>query len=255
MWRRLFRWCIRTQIWLSNRFDRLFPEFFSVDGSADFTHALVPAFLTAHQRVYDVGGGKQPAISSRLKEQHALHVIGLDISQEELHHAPPGNYDETIVADIMTYHGKGDGDLVICNAVLEHVPDVESALQGIASLLQPGGMALVFVPSRSAIYARLNLLLPESLKKWLLYTLFPHTRNYQGFKSFYHRCTPNEFRQSALRCGFQVIEQRAYFLSGYFSWCFPLYGIWRLWVVCFYMIAREQAAESFSMILTKREAP
>lgn len=255
MWQRFFRWCIRTQIWLSNQFDRLFPELFNIDGNMDFIHRIVPTFLKTHQRVYDVGGGKQPTISPHIKEENALTVIGLDISQEELHLAPLGYYDKTIVADITNYYGKRDGDIVICNAVLEHVANVDLALQNIATLLKPGGIALIFVPSRRALYARLNMLLPEGLKKWLLYTLFPQSRYYQGFKSFYHRCTPNEFCQSALRSGFTVTGQRAYFISGYFSWCFPLYCIWRLWIIFFYAFAKEQAAESFSTILTKRETP
>ena len=99
-------------------------------------------------------------------------MVGLDIDGKELSAAPDGLYDRTAAADITKYRGQGDADLVICQALLEHVHDTGRALEAIASILKPGGRALIFVPSRNAVYARLNLLLPENLKRRILFAFF-----------------------------------------------------------------------------------
>src|SRR5262249_9719381 len=75
-----------------------------------------------------------------------------------------------------TYRGSSEADLVICQAVLEHVADTGSAMSCIASMLKPGGVALLFIPSRNAAFARLNLALPSGFKRALLHGLYPSTR-------------------------------------------------------------------------------
>jgi SAM-dependent methyltransferase len=255
MRRGLFRALIASQQGLSRGFDRLLPPHFRVDGNRDFVESFVPAILQSALRpgmtVYDVGGGKGPLIDPRTKSAWGLRVVGLDLSQEELDRAPGGAYDETICADVCEYRGRGDADLVICQALLEHVPDVEQALAGIASLLKPGGHALLFVPSRNALFARLNLLLPEHVKRRVLFTIFPEKEEKQGFPARYDRCTPRDLKAIAARCGLSPVGQRCYYLSSYFSFLFPLYLAWRMWVVLFYCIDRDQSAETFCLALRK----
>ncbi|OGT01359.1 MAG: hypothetical protein A2143_08750 [Gallionellales bacterium RBG_16_57_15] len=202
-------------------------------------------------KIYDVGGGKQPFVGTEKKAALCLNVVGIDISQSELDRAPVGGYDETVCADIANVHGVGDGDLVICQAVLEHVRDTEGAMRSIASLLKPGGTALIFVPSRNAVFARLNILLPENIKRKILYGVYPAARAAQGFSSFYHKCTPNDFIAMAKQNGLAEIESRYYYISSYFSFLFPVYLIWRVWVVLFKAIAGHQAAETFSIAFVK----
>jgi 2-polyprenyl-6-hydroxyphenyl methylase/3-demethylubiquinone-9 3-methyltransferase len=158
-----------------------------------------------------------------------------------------------IVADITKYRGNGDADLVICQALLEHVVDVGEALFAIASLLKPGGIALIFVPSRNALFARLNLVLPESLKRRLLFTLFPESRLGQGFRSYYNQCTPRDFRRILEQRGLKIVEERLYYESAYFTFLVPLHILWRIWLLTFYAFARDQAAETFSMAIRKPE--
>jgi len=40
--------------------------------------------------------------------------------------------------------------------LLKHVSDVQAALVNIATILKPGGRVLIFIPSRNAIFDRLN---------------------------------------------------------------------------------------------------
>jgi hypothetical protein len=49
----------------------------------------------------------------------------------------------------------------------------------------------------------------------------------------------------------KVLEVKPYFMSSYFSFLFPLYVAWRLWMLFFRYVRGEQAAETFSMALMK----
>jgi len=227
------------------------PERFRVDGHEDFKASFAPKYLRPRLKVYDVGGGKIPYIDHRRKAELGLAVVGLDIDREELRRAPQGAYDEMICADITRFKGGGDADLIICQAVLEHVKDVEGAFAAMASILKPGGKALLFVPSRNAIYARLNLVIPEGMKRKILFAIFPDCRSCCGFPAYYDRCTLKQFHLLAERHGLEVEEERTYFITCYFSFFFPAYFVWRIWILLFYLIAGDQAAESFCMALRK----
>lgn len=244
---------MNANITLSKWFDRQFLlSYFLVDGNRDFIHEMAPSYLRQGMKIYDVGGGKQPFVDVNKKNRLELTVVGLDISRSELDRAPVGAYDETLCGDIANVQGAADGDLVICQAVLEHVQDTEGAMRSIASLLKPGGKALIFVPSRNAVFARLNILLPEIIKRKILYGVYPSARAAQGFPSFYHRCTPDDFIAMGKQNGLVEEESRYYYISGYFSFLFPVYLVWRIWIVLFKSIAGHQAAETFSMVLVKK---
>ncbi len=247
----MLRRFIQLNISASKAFDRLLPAYFSVDGNRDFVENFAFRYINKGTIVVDVGGGKSPFLSLEKKREFQVKVTGIDISEEELNQAPSGAYDSIVCADIGKVKGTGDADIVICQAVLEHVMDTEAGIKAIASCLKPGGTALIFVPSRNALYARLNLLLPEEFKKKLLYWVYPNSRRNQGFTSYYDRCTPKQFNAMTKAAGLEVIEARYYFISSYFSFLFPIYVAWRLWMVAFKLIIGEQAAETFSLALRK----
>ncbi len=249
---RLLRFIIDSNVRLSKCFDRRFlPASFLKDGNKDFIFNMAPSYLSQGMKLYDVGGGKQPFVGVEKKASLGLTVVGIDISQSELDRAPVGAYDQAVCADIANIQGRADGDLVICQAVLEHVEDTEGAMRSIATLLKPGGKALIFVPSRNAVFARLNILLPENIKRKILYSVYPTARAAQGFPSFYNKCTPDDFIAMAKQNGMSESESRYYFISSYFSFLFPLYFLWRVWIVLFKAVAGHQAAETFSMVLVK----
>jgi 2-polyprenyl-3-methyl-5-hydroxy-6-metoxy-1,4-benzoquinol methylase len=244
---------ISKNIQISQWFDKTFmPSLYLLDGNDDFIRNFAPSHFKENMKVYDVGGGKRPFISIKFKSDLKLTVVGLDISDVELNCAPHGAYDLTVCADIANIRGHADGDLVICQAVLEHVENTEAAIESIASLLRPGGKALIFVPCRNAIFARLNILLPEKFKRQMLFSIFPNTRSAQGFQSFYHKCTPNELIGLANYNNMDVLESKYYFTSTYFSFFFPIHFVWRIWIILFKFFRSQQAAETFSLVLSKR---
>lgn len=248
---RIVRLLIASQMWLSKQFDRLLPTKFRIDGNRDFLNTVVPQYLRPGLQIYDIGGGKQPCITKKDKSRLCLRIVGLDLSQEELMQAPAGIYDRTIVADIQRYRGDGLADVVICQALLEHVPNATEAIAGLASIVKENGHILIFSPSRRAIFARLNRLLPQRIKKALLFTVFPHTKTAQGFPSYYDKCTANEFRGIAQNHGLTEVTSKAYYLSSYFSFFFPLYFAWRIWTLVAWLIQGTDAAETFTIILSK----
>ena len=242
---------VQNQVRWARIFDDRLPEQFRADGNSDFSNRLIPAVLRPGLVVYDVGGGKQPAISVATKDEMGLRVIGLDISSDELGSAPAGSYDEIIVSDVARYRGRSDGDLIICQAVLEHVRDVPSAFAAFSSILKPGGKVVLFVPSRNAVFARLNLLLPEDLKRAILFSVFPHKPGHSGFPAYYTLCTPRDFDVLAADNGFVRLEEHLYYQSGYFTFLLPLHALWRAWVLLFHALSPRQSAETFSMVLEK----
>ncbi len=242
---------IDSQRRLSARLEDRLPERYRVDGNQDFIERVVPHFVRPGVTIYDVGGGKKPFLDPERKAQLGVRVVGLDIDEAELDRAPAGAYDSTICADVTRYQGQGDADIVICQALLEHVPDTDAAMSAIAGMLKPGGVALLFVPCRNAMFARLNLVLPEVVKRHLLFGLYPSARGRQGFPAWYDRCTPREMRAIARDHGLHVVALKVYFSSRYFSFLFPLHVAWRSWVMAFERLVGEQAAESFSLVLRK----
>jgi 2-polyprenyl-6-hydroxyphenyl methylase/3-demethylubiquinone-9 3-methyltransferase len=250
---RLGRQFVASQVALSGAFDRLLPQSFRIDGYTDFEQRILPSYLSAGLVVYDIGGGGRPCVDWGTKRRLGIKLIGVDIDGEELIKAPVGLYDRTIVADITSYREQNVADLVVCRSTLEHVSNTAAALAVIAGLLRPRGILLVFAPSRNALYARLNLLLPERVKRWLLATFMPLKAEHQGFPAKYDHCTPSYFRSLITAQGLEIRELRPYYMSSYFSIFFPVYVLWRIWILAYRAVAREHAAETFVLIARKPE--
>lgn len=250
---RIARWLIASQMALSRAFDRLLPQSFRIDGSKDFKQRIVPSYLRPGLTVYDIGGGARPCVDLETKRRLGLKMTGVDIDEDQFAKAPCGVYDRAIVTDITTYQEQNAADLVVCKSTLEHVRDTGAAVATMARLLNPGGTLLVFVPSRNALYARLNVLLPQHMKMGLLRTFMPDRADHLGFPAVYDHCTPRDFCRFAVSQGLQIKELRPYYISSYFSVVFPVYLLWRIWMLAYRAVAREHAAESFILIARKPE--
>ena len=237
------RWC--------RAFDRALPASFLMEGASHFRQEILSAYVLPGMAVFDVGGGKHPFFNPGEKALLHLEVFAIDISERELATAPPDAYDHSICADICSYSGSGNADLVICQAVLEHVRDINAAIQSLVSLLKPGGVALLWVPCRNALFARLNMLLPEHWKRRILFTIFPKTQQEHGFPAFYDRCTPDDFLHMARANGVTAPMVQSYYMNSYFSFFLPVHMLWRTWQLVARCVVGNQACESFSVALRK----
>jgi 2-polyprenyl-6-hydroxyphenyl methylase/3-demethylubiquinone-9 3-methyltransferase len=249
----LGRWFVASQFRLSRSFDRLLPSHFRIDGSKSFIEEVAWSYVRPGMSVYDIGGGKHPLVNRAKKAQLGLRVTGLDVDAGELAQAPAGCYDDVCCCDIAEYRGSGTADLVICQATLEHVRDNAKAVAAIASVLRPGGMAAIFAPSRHAAYARLNLLLPEKITRKTLDFVCPSNKGSHGFRAYYDKCSIRELSALGRQNGLEVVAIHRYYLSGYFGIFFPMYVVWRLWLLLNYAMDRERAAETFTIIFRKAQ--
>jgi len=229
----------------------LAPEW-RTDGNYWFQQNILVGGFDGADVVYDLGGGSRPWFTPEAKESLGLKVIGLDIDAAELRAAPKGSYDEIIAADLCSFVGDGTADKVICQATLEHVPDADGALRAISTVLKHGGKAYVFAPCRNAIFARLNRLIRQDLKRGILASIFPYAREgHDGFHATYDRCTPKQIEALALAHGLRVQFRKIFWASGYFYAFVPAYLAWR----GVQRIARaakgDEACESFCFVFQK----
>ncbi len=248
---------ININKWLCVKFDEIFlPKHWSVHGLKDFAENIVPIRIPAKGVVYDIGGGKRPFLGSEMSKPEAVKVVGVDIDGEELKRAPAGAYDKTIVSDISSDSGVpvkiAKADAVVCEAVLEHVSDTERALANIVSITKQGGEMLLFVPGRLAVFAVVNRMLPEKIKRKLLFRIFPETSHAQGFPAYYDRCTPREFVKMLEANDCRVEQIKCYYQSSYFTFFFPLHLLWRLYQLIARLAVGKDACESFSMVAMRR---
>jgi SAM-dependent methyltransferase len=220
----------------------------------DFAHRVVPEMLRAGMHVWDVGCGSRTVVAGTTKKALRLKVTGLDVDQSELALMEPGVCDETVVADLCLFRGDGSADLVLCQDVLEHVADVNRAFAGLVSIVKPGGKIAICAPCRNALFARLNLLLPECAKRSLLYWIWPRKADgHSGFPARYDRCTINDFTALADAHGLEVCELRAYWRTTYFTFLLPLWALWRAWQIVARAAVGDQAAEGFVLIAKRPE--
>lgn len=245
----MMRWFLRVNEAVSRWLDRLLPASWRTDGNRHFRESVIPSELTPGMLVYDLGAGSRPSIPLDVKQQLGIYVVGVDISSEELRAAPVGAYDKTIVADLCAAIGPADGDLVLCQATLEHVSDTAGAIRGLSSFSRPGGRIAIFVPCRNAPFAVLNRLLPESWKQSLLFTLFPgKATGHDGFPAFYDRCTPAEFEELGGVNGLRIIWKRAFWTSSYFYIFIPAFLLWRLTQVVRRILQGDATCETFAIV-------
>jgi SAM-dependent methyltransferase len=244
----------RWNMAMSAALDRLLPEKLRRDGNASFLEEYLPTAIKPGDMVFELGGGSRPYLSPAAKERLGATVVGLDMDAAELSRAPEGAYDKVVVADLCLYRGSGEADVVVCQATLEHVPDAAGAIHAIATTLRPGGQAYIFAPCRNAAFARINRLLPQSTKRWILFMLFPHkAEGHDGFRAYYDSCVPSRIEDLAAANGLEVVEKRMYWKSSYFFVFIFAYIMWRVFQGVSYLLLRDDAAESFVYVLRKTD--
>ncbi|TPJ45350.1 SAM-dependent methyltransferase [Mesorhizobium sp. B2-6-6] len=249
----LLRGFVRTNVAVSECLDRALPLRLRVDGNHAFAAEIAPVLFTPNALVYDLGGGARPLVSLAEKRRLGLVVVGVDRDAKELSKAPGEIYDERIEADLTSFRGMGDADLVICQATLEHVRDGEGAFRGIASCVRPGGTVAIFSPSRNAVFARLNRVLPEAIKRRLLFAVYPDKgRGHDGFPAFYDRCLPSEVERIAAQNGLELVQRHLFWRSSYFYAFVPAFLVWRLWLGLSALLIGKDAAETYAYVFRRR---
>ena len=240
---------VKVNVSLARSFDRLIaypPINVGSIGPKNIKEMFVEGKIIA-----DVGGGKKPYAAVSGLSTDGKSYVGIDLDTAELESAPAGVYTEKLVMDICAPEPNcyERFDLIICRNTLEHVKDAAAAFEGISRMLSPNGRCYIKVPCRKAFFARLNLLLPNDVKRRIMHAIFPEKKG-DGFPAFYDRTTPIEFSKLARLAGLEVVAEKRNYRSTYFSFFFPLYLLWRGFSSVQYLIDRNYC-ESFDLVLHK----
>jgi len=236
---------------ISFAFDSLLPIAMRTYGTTDFHTSLLPEYIKQDWLVYDIGGGKRPFITQKWKMRDNITQVGIDIDANELNKAPRGDYDRVMVEDITTYRGLADGNAVVSRSTLEHVKNTKDALEGMASTLKDGGIIIAFAPCRNALFAQLNLIVPEKPKHKLLAAIYGEQAKVMGFKAYYDDCTPLQMEKNIKDLGLEIIERRIYWMSNYFAVFAPAHILWRLYQLLMRKAGFTDFCEGFAFVLKK----
>ena len=188
--------------------------------------ALALEALDSEAIVADIGGGRSCSFAERIPVEKTIKIVAVDISADEL--AANATAHETRVADISQHIPFNDAevDLVVSRTVLEHVPDVRSAVHEMARVLKPGGRTLHLLPCRYALFAIIARVLPFDLAKRVLHTLIPGSRGVVEFDVFYDRGHPRELERVFSTAGFREVEvECTWDQAAYFHAFFPAFVI------------------------------
>jgi 2-polyprenyl-6-hydroxyphenyl methylase/3-demethylubiquinone-9 3-methyltransferase len=207
------------------------------------------------QLVVDVGGGKSLRYSELIRPGDA-YIVAVDISEEEL----SGNEEvnETRVADVTSHlpFETAEVDLLTSSSVLEHLPNVSGFLDEAARVLKDDAVMIHIFPGRYAAFALLNRVMPEDVKRWLLYRLYPQTVGVCGFPAFYDLCYPSGMEEACRARGFDVeVFVRYYGSADYFTVFFPLFLLFFLWELFVRTIGARDLAAQVLLVAHRRRAP
>lgn len=169
--------------------------------------------------VCDLGGGSRPLLTLEEVAELGLDYTILDISQEQLDRAPEayGKVRADICEAVTTLGPSERFDLMFSKMVAEHVRDGEAMHRNVFALLRPGGIAFHFFPTLFSPVFVVNRVLPERLARPLCHTAF--SKEKEKFPARYSKCygPTASMRRLFERIGYEILEHRPFYRSGYFA--------------------------------------
>ena len=212
------RWCQATEQRLGLPSDKTLWRKFE-DEAAALIRALPDGAV-----VLDLGGGRRCVYATAVDPPGRLRLVAIDISAEEL--ALNRDVADTYAADVATGLPMPDGsvDLILSRALLEHVDGVSGAVQHMARVLRPGGVALHIIPCRYSLFGIAARLLPFEPLLRLTHKVMPSTRDDIGFAVHYDHCYPQALAHDFRAAGFRKVQmQLTWACPGYFTAFYPLF--------------------------------
>jgi SAM-dependent methyltransferase len=174
--------------------------------------------------VLDLGGGRRCVYAGSVEPPGRVKLVAVDISAEEL--AMNDNVSEKRVADVALGLPMPDGsvDLILSRALLEHVHGVPAAIQHMARVLKPDGVALHLVPCRYSLFGLAARLLPFGPLVRLVHVVMPWTRGNVEFPVVYDHCYPQALEKEFRAAGFSRVESWITWAQpGYFEAVYPAF--------------------------------
>lgn len=173
---------------------------------------LVHGLPSTPLAVYEAGGGSTSFLPLDVLRRADVTVV--DIDPEQLRN---NDYAQTaILGDIQTHRFAPDSfDLVICYNVIEHLADVEAALEGFCMSLKRGGLIVIGAPNPRSLSGVVTKYSPHWFHVWF----YRHVRGdrnagrpgHAPFPTLFHPLvTPSRLEDFADAYGLDVIYRRDY---------------------------------------------
>lgn len=214
---------------------KLYPEtlaggFSSVDGTVQF-YTRIKALLSADARVLDLGAGRGAAFhddgipyrkSLRELQGHCAEVIGCDVDPVVLTNP---SLDRAFLIDQAGHLDLEDNsvDLILCDFVLEHIPDPQGFATEVGRVLKPGGWFCARTPNKWGYIAMSSRIIPERLHDFVLRLVQPNRKKEDTFPTNYKINTMADLRQhfpdaAWLNCSYGWNAEPAYFGNSLLAW-------------------------------------
>jgi SAM-dependent methyltransferase len=182
------------------------------DGFEDRVVELVDA--SGATSIGELGGGANPTVVVTDRVSRPVELTVLDISEEELAKAPPGV--RTIHTDLCAGQPpvRECFDLVFSRMLCEHVPSGLRFHRNCRAALRPGGYAVHFFPTVTALPFVVNRALPETLGQRVVEAILSSRRRegrHSKFPAYYRWCWGPTSKQLARyrSVGFDVVSYDA----------------------------------------------
>jgi SAM-dependent methyltransferase len=181
--------------------------------SLSIVHAILRAALDRPVlSIYEAGGGSTSFLPSDVLDRANVTVV--DVDEEQLSNNDYAQHK--ILGDIQTYQFPRESfDLVTCYNVIEHLPDVEAALQRFCESVRRGGIVLIGAPNPASLSGIVTRFSPHWFHVW-------YYRRIRGkkdagkpgeppFPVFYHPLVwPHRLKSFARSLGLEVLYERKY---------------------------------------------
>jgi len=162
--------------------------------------------------IYEAGGGSTCFLP--LAALRRAHVTVVDIDPAQLRN---NDYAQSaILGDIQTHRFAPDSfDLVVCYNVIEHLADVEAALEGFCTSLKRGGLIVIGAPNPNSLSGVVTKYSPHWFHVWF----YRHVRGekhagepgHPPFPTLFHPLvTPARLTEFAETYGLDVVYRRDY---------------------------------------------
>ena len=230
------RWFFNVNKTCSKAIAKIFPN--NKHYIDEYYSAQVKKYLADGLTVLDVGGGKRWQFQEERKNFTGIRLIALDPSADQLN--ANHDADEKILFAMGTDEraplDDNSIDLVTSHMVLEHISNNNFTMREISRILKPGGTFISVMPSKFALFAMINQMLPSWLARKILFFFMPESKGFCGFRAYYDRTYYPAMQNLLKQYGFNDIEFFFnYSQSGYFSFFVPFALVSLLWDFLMYV--------------------
>lgn len=208
-----------------------------------------------NQVIVDVGGGRSCRFAARRDPSLQNRIVCVDVSGDEMQFNR--DVDEKRVCDIMQdlpFEAESV-DLLVSRSVLEHLEQQDRFLANSYRVLKPGGVCVHLFPSKYALFALINQMLPAKISRWLVNSVFEGTKGILGFPAIYDKTYDTAFRSALAAAGLSVEEiQNGYYQSSYFSFFVPFFLISAFYEMCVMRLGIRNLCAYLLVIARKEES-